>query len=131
MREVLSQCLNILFPALGNCIIAVVFSEVETVCAVWVYILYTDFVYNTQVSADAPDIASWLQATHNVHACVEHLTEARERLKTTANGSVLLQNGHLQPFLCQNSTAEQSAQTSTDNHYIIFHVYSLQFTVYS
>ncbi len=66
-----------------------------------------------------------------MHACVELFAEAYERLQTAADGSVLLQHGHLQSLLCQDGTAEQSAKTSTDNHYIIFHVYSLQFTVYS
>ena len=120
MGKVLGQRLDVGLPTIRDGIVMLVFREVETVSAVWINILHAHFVCNTQVSTDAPDVSAWLQASHDVHACVELLSEACERLQTAADGSVLLQNGHPHPFLCQNSTAEQSAQTSTyDND--LFH----------
>ena len=120
MGKVLGQRLDVGLPTLRDGIVTLVFREVETVSAIWIYILHAHLVCNTQVSADAPDVSSRLQASHDVHACVELFAEAYERLQTAADGSVLLQHGHLQSLLCQNSTAEQSAKTSTyDND--LFH----------
>jgi hypothetical protein len=96
-----------------------VFSEVETVSTVGIHLLEAHLPFDTQITADTPDVSSGLHATHDVHTRVEHLAKPLEGLQTTTNGRVLLQDSHMETFLSQDGTTEQSAQSSTYDHYIL------------
>ena len=117
MGEMTCQRLHESLTPLGNGVALPVFGKEESVGAVVVNVHEFHLVRYSQVSADAPDVTSRTHTTHDVHACIEGLAKASERLQATADGGVLLEYGHLEALLRQDSSREQTTQACTDNHY--------------
>ena len=61
-------------------IVGIVLGKVECIGAMLVDIAQLHLVEDTQVVADATDVATRLHAANDVHACVEPLAPAREGL---------------------------------------------------
>ena len=119
LGEIGCQRVYEILTALRDTVTLTVFSKIKTVRAVLIYLTDFDTVEDAEILTDAVDVAAFLHTADDMHARVEQLTEATERLQTATDDGILLEHRHLKTFLRQDGTAEQTSQSSPYNHNLI------------